>query len=279
MTEPTLTVAVLEFLKPVEARLCLQSIRRHLHVPYSLVLLDNGGGADYPWQLYKEGLCDVLISKRVGRGGGVGQTDLFRWADTDLTLFVQSDQVMTRDLDERSLSMFTDLLTNGPNAPVLGCRYHCIDLNGDQSGRGVWTDRAHLIRTSLFNSLAPFPNGGPGPLHHLPWNERYLQDQFAARGWRIAHMGQAPGTPPMFTDRGMWTVRECAGGLLHMRTDTKALWWVTPPTEPYVFPEMTPAEWDLAIGGGWVGGTIPTAYTARAGGSFNCWGDVAPPTL
>lgn len=261
MTDTKLTVCVLDYLKPTETRLCLESIRRHLHVRYSLVLLDNGGASDYAWQLYKESLCDVLISKRDGRGGGVGQTDLFRWVDTEYTLFVQSDQIMAYDVDEAGLARLTSLLDSD--------EYQCIDLNGDQSGRGVWTDRAHLIKTDLFNSLAPFPNGGPGPLHHLPWNERHLQDQFAARQWRIAHI-----RPIMFLDNGVWTIRECAGGLVRMRTDTKAVWWERAPTQSYVFPEMSNAEWATAIGGNWIGGTIPATYTAR-GESINHWGSRA----
>jgi hypothetical protein len=55
-----------------------------------------------------------------------------------------------------------------------------------------------------------------------------------------------------------------------MRTDTKAVWWDTVPTEPYVFPDMTPDEWAAAIAGQWVGGTIPEAYV-KGGHSFKCW--------
>ena len=61
-----------------------------------------------------------------------------------------------------------------------------------------------------------------------------------------------------------------------MRTDTKALWWEEPPTEKYVFPEHTDSEWELAIAGKWVGGTIPETYLRR-GESFNCWGEAGVP--
>ena len=135
----------------------------------------------------------------------------------------------------------------------------------------IWTDRAHLIKTDFFNSLAPFPNGGPGPRHHDRWNENYLQEVFSKNGYEIAHIH-----PAMFRDNGVWTVREIAGGKCYMRTDTKALWWKTPPKESYVFPELTEEEWKTSIEGKWVGGTIPEAYQ-KEDKSFNCWGAVLPP--
>ena len=124
-----LSVLVLDYCKPRETRLCLESLRANLHVPCKIIYQDNGGGPtqDYVWQLYKNGLCDVLISKVNGEGGGVGQTDLFRFADTPYSLFVQSDQIMQLGLDERVLDQFTLMLDNGIS---------CIDLNGDQSNRG-----------------------------------------------------------------------------------------------------------------------------------------------
>lgn len=253
---PTLTVAVLTFRKPTETRLCLQSLHVHLKVPATIVLLDNGGGLDYPVDLYREGLCDVLIVKREGQGGGVGQTDLFRWADTPYTLFVQSDQVMRHDLTPHLLDEAAQLLDTG---------YQCIDFNGDQSNRGVWTDRAHLIKTDLFNSFAPFPNGGPGPRHADRWNENYLQQIFEDRQYRIAHI-----KPTLFADIGKWTVRENGGGLVRMRTDTKQVWWDAIPVRRDVFPDHTDLEWETVLAGDWPQGQTPDRYVEHA---FKCWPD------
>lgn len=255
-----LTVAVLDYLKPQETEACLLSIRDNLLVPHTTVLLDNGGASNYAWDLYKQGLCDTLISKRESLGGGVGQTDLFRWVDTKYTLFVQQDQVLETPINEALFEYMKARLSQG------ACR--CIDLNGDQSNRGVWTDRAHLMETDFFNSLAPFPNGGPGPLHHLRWNENYLQEVFARPENQILHLGR------YFRDAGVWTVRtQPDGSRVRMRTDTKQVWWETTPTEKFVFPDMDAEEWQLAFEGKWMGGTVPKAYQPH---SFNCWGDVRP---
>lgn len=255
-TEPQLSVLCLDFAKPAETRLCLDSIRRHIKVPHKVVYLDNGSNADYPWGLYREGLCDVLISKRVGRGGGFGQSDLFRWCDTPYALFVQNDQELLYDIDERTFSTLIAPLSQG---------YHCVDLNGDQSGRGVWTDRAHLIETRFFNSLAPFPNGGPGN-DAAKWNEAYLQRVFAEKGYRIAHF-----RPALFQDCGKWSVREAGDGLFKHRTDKKTLYVIKRPSfMTEVYPPLNSQEWAEVLNGTWINGTIPEAWKQH---SFQCWPD------
>ncbi len=248
---------VLSYRKPLETRLCLESIRDHTKIPYQIILLDNGSRTDDAWDLWQDGLCDVFIIKKIGRGGGVGQTDLFRYCDTQYAYFVQSDQILKHDITPDIQARFIEALNSGAR---------CIDLNGDQSASGRWTDRAHFIDVQWFNSLAPFPNGGPGPLHELRWNENYLQEVFDQLGNPILHV-----RPTFFADNGVTTVRELpCGGIVRMRTDTKAVWWMTPPLQPYVFPEHTPDEWRAAIAGEWVGGTVPSLYLER-GQSFNHW--------
>lgn len=248
---------VLDFRKPVETRACLESIRAHAKLPHKVVYLDNGSREQYSWGLYREGLCDTIISKRDGQGGGVGQTDLFRWCDTRYAYFVQSDQTLIRDITPE----IHEQLVRG-----LETSFRCMDLNGDQSGRGVWTDRAHLIDVAWFNSLVPFPNGGPGPRHEDRWNENYLQEVFARPENQIAHV-----KPVFFADNGKTTVRELPdGALVMMETDTKAVTWIKAPTQPYVFPEMTEDEWAQSIAGAWPARTVPETYLAR-GESFSHW--------
>lgn len=191
-------------------------------------------------------------------GGGFGQSDLFRYCDTQYAVFVQSDQYLRYELTSDHLDQFIRLLQKG---------YHCVDLNGDQSNREVWTDRAHFIDVPFFNSLGPFPNGGPGLFHHLPWNEKYLQDTFQNKNYKIAHL-----KPAIFADNGVFTVRENAdGSVLRMRTDTKQLHWEVLPKVPYVFPDLTAEEWADSIAGKFVNGTVPINYKAH---SFNCWGNI-----
>jgi hypothetical protein len=248
---------VLDYRKPDETRSCLQSIRRHAKIPHQIIYLDNGSRESYPWYFYQEGLCDIFLSKKRGYGGGVGQTDLFRFCNTQYAYFVQSDQLLIHDITLDIQDRFITALTTGARV---------IDLNGDQSQVGRWTDRAHFIDVGWFNSLAPFPDGGPGEWHHLRWNENYLQEIFDKLDNPIVHV-----KPTMFADRGVYTVRELpCGGIVRMRTDTKAVEWLIPPKEPYIFPEHTEAEWATVIRGEWIAGTIPDIYLKR-GDSFNHW--------
>jgi hypothetical protein len=227
---------VLDYCKYWETKDCLESIKKHALFPHKTVLLDNGGNREYPFDFFKEGLCDVFITKKDGGGGGFGQTDLFRWCDTPYAYFVQNDQKLIRDINEETNNKFIELLNNG---------YNCVDLNGDQSRRGVWTDRAHFIDVKFFNSLVPnLGGGGPGENHHLPWNERGLQDIFKEKMYQIAHVG-----PLYFEDCGKLSIRKNPdGSVWEIRPDTKGVRLVKGPVkEKYIFPEFTDAEWQQIL--------------------------------
>ena len=178
--------------------------------------------------------------------------------DTPYTLFVQQDQVLAHEINDGAFDWMLSKLANG---------YKAVDLAGDQ-GHGAWSDRAHLISTDFFNSLSPFPNGGPGR-DEVRWNENYLQEVFRRPENKIFHVQE----PLFFRDAGVWSVRKVNDGIVRMRTDTKQVWWEKLPTSRYVFPQLSDDEWAATLFGAWVGGTIPEAYKAH---SFNCWGDVTP---
>lgn len=257
MRTDIVSALVLDFKKEAETRACLQSLRAHLKVPHQIIYQDNGSGESYPWDLYHEGLADIIISKRVGEGGGAGQLDLFRYCDTQYAYFVQSDQALQFDITPTIQDQFIKALEGGAKA---------IDLNNDQSGSGRWTDRAHFIDGSWFNSLKVPVLGGPGPRHSERWVENYMQEVFDSLGNPIVHV-----KPTFFADRGVWTVRELPdASIVKMRTDTKEVHWLKVPTKPYVFPELTDEEWARSFRGEWVNGTVPEIYLKR-GDSFNHW--------
>ena len=247
---PILTVAVLAYQKPHETYQCLTSLREHVKVPESqVILLENGGEADYPWKMYQDGLCDALIVKRRGFGGGVGQTDLFRFSPSPYTLFVQCDQTLQYDI---TVKTFIDMMVL-----LEPDMYDVLDLNGDQSGRGVWTDRAHMVKTEWFNSLAPFPNGGPG-LDGVPWNEAYLQTKVKPE--RICHV-----KPTLFRDIGKWSVREAGDGIFRHACDTKQVYVLKKPSQRNeVYPPFSNEEWGRVLAGEWVDGDIPEAWKAHS---------------
>ena len=258
MSEIKCSFLVLDFKKEVETYNCLLSIKKHAMFPHKIIYLDNGAFDEkYPHEFYKDGLCDVLIRKKNGMGGGYGQTDLIRYCDTPYFFFVQNDQELILDLSPENMDYFIGLLNNG---------YNCVDLNGDQSRRGAWTDRAHFMKTEFFNSLGPFPNGGPGH-DSEPWNESYLQYKFQENNYKIAHIKPAP-----FKDCGKWSVREAGDGLYKHRCDTKILFVEKIPTyKTEVFPPFNDEEWELALSGNWPKeGKVPELWINNV---FKFWTD------
>jgi len=257
MSEILSSFLVLDYCKFEETWECLNSIKKNALFPHKTILLDNGGNSEYSWAFYKAGLCDTLITHKNGQGGGFGQTDLFRWCDTPYAYFIQNDQELIQQITEETNNRFIELLKNG---------YKSVDLNGDQSMRGAWTDRAHFIETAFFNSLTPFPNGGPGPFHHLRWNENYLQEVFEKNNYKIAHV-----TPLFFKDCGKLSIRiNPDGSKWEIRPDTKEVRLVNGPVkEKYVFPEFTDEEWSEVVKNqSWPEWKIPSNLIKH---SFHVW--------
>lgn len=258
MNIPSVSFLILDFSKHLETLRCINSIRKNALFPYKLIYLDNGAcGEEYPNQFYNKGFVDVLIRKRKGMGGGYGQTDLIRYCDTEYFFFVQNDQELIQNITNDTIEYFIDLLNNG---------YHCIDLNGDQSRKGIWTDRAHFMKTSFFNELGPFPNGGPG-LDSVKWNEQYLQEKFKENDYKIFHMN-----PLFFLDNGRTSIREAGDGLYKHNCDNKKLWILKQPTyitEPYP-PFDKEIEWPKVLKGEWIQGDIPINWEKH---SFRYWND------
>ena len=267
-SEPQVSFLVLDFQKPDLTRECLLSLRRHVKVSHKVIYLHNGLAA-HPMEFLANGLIDQLIMPRVNGGLGLGTRDLFAACFSPYAIYWQNDQIMGRDFEQREL----DALIAALERPVLVSQrtrfVHSVSLAGAPCGPGVYSERAHFIETAFYREMEEFPlsYGGAGPYHHVQWREGQIQEFYERAGlWHLTDW------PPLSVDRGIWNIRDCAGGRVKMRTDTKAVWWIIPPTAPYVFPEMTEAEWAAAIAGQWVGGTIPQAYLDK-GQSFNCWGD------
>lgn len=250
-----ISILVLDFNRPEEGRNLLLSLQKFAKHDKEIVYLCNGGESDYAYKFYQEGLIDTLIIKKHGDGGGFGQTDLWRYCKTEYAFFVQVDHVLQREINEKTIEYFINLLNQG---------FKCIDLNGDQSGKGAWTDRAHFMKTEFFNSLGPFPNFGPG-LDNGKWNEQHLQEKFRDNNYRIAHI-----TPIFFGDTGKYSERQAGKngeGILIHRTDNKQMWVVKPILEKCsVYPPLSDPEFEDMISGNWpkwgkdVVGRVPEAW-------------------
>jgi len=257
--EPEVTFAILDFQKPQETKHCISSIRNQVKFPYRIAYLHNGK-SDYAYELYRAGLIDTFIQSKENNGLGVGTRDLMASVFTPYTIYFQNDQVVGRAFEKEEFE-FLKLLVEQDNVKS-------VALAGPTAGADIYSERAHIIKTDFYRLMEfsiPLGPYGAGPYHHGPWREEQIQKYYKENSY--LHF---TGHPPLAVDIGKWTIRDCAGGRVRMRTDTKAVTWEIAPTEKYVFPEHTDEEWELAIAGKWPVGKIPQIYIDKKL-SFSCW--------
>ena len=265
-TEPRLAVLVLDFAKPIETRVCLESVKRHVKVPHTVILCDNGSGEDYPLQFVREGLADQLIVNRYSRGLGLGTRDVFALTFAYWSLYLQNDQFFTRDL---TADEFDAMVSWMGGRDARGHTVTSISLAGAQCGPGTYSERAHLISTAIYKrweDTLHLGHHGAGPWHNGEWREAKIQREYS-----VMHQTHLAWPHPLVQDNGVFAVREMGdAGLWCHRTDSKLAWCIRPPiTRNPAYPKLNDAEWTLAETGAWPnGGMIPEAEKKD---SFDCW--------
>lgn len=271
-TEPHLSVLVLDFDRERETRACLQSVRRHVKVPHTLIYLHNGP-ASYPVDLYREGLCDQMIQTRSNRGLGIGTRDLFAAAFGRWSLYLQNDQELGVDIDQQTLDTLTGMIggtmwlrLNGQQQPQdSGWKVASVSLAGQVCKPSEYSERAHIIETSFYQRLereGVLPCHGAGPYHDGVWREAAIQRYYEEH--KLIH---ATHLPPLVVDRGSRARRQNPdGSVWQHEPDTKALTLISGPVkERYVYPTLTDAEWQSVLATqSWPPGQIPEQERAHS---------------
>lgn len=268
-----ITIAVLDYNRPEEARKALISLRENAKFAHHILYLDNGSDEisrsslnprDYKYrysaEFLNEDLIDELIVNRKNNGCGAGMEQLYHASRTKYVLLHQVDQFLQYKMEQN----FVDNLI----CALEGREYHCIDLAGNQ-GCGKFSDRAHLMSRELYLSIPKSVNGefgGPGPFNHLKYTEEFVGDYFVEHNLKIAHLF----TP--FVDNGKFSVREIGDGKYKHRCDSKELWILKKPTyRTKEYPPFSNEEWQIALGQqGWPDGKIPEKWIPH---SFKYWAD------
>lgn len=256
-TAPLLSVAILDHRKPDEAYRLLDSLAINLKVEAEIVYAHDGPAPEYIESFFDAGSIDTLIQTKAAQGCGIQTRRLFQACLAPYVMYVQVDQYLTRPFTEAIFAKCRELL----EAP----QTFYIDLAGNQ-GHGRPSERALLMKRDRYLSIPGLSDtiGGPGPYADHPWTEALLQEYIGRNQLRFATL-----TPTFFGDNGIWSIRtQPDGSISKLRTDTKALYWETQPKEPFVYPDLTEAEWAASIAGTWVDGTIPERYREH---SFRCW--------
>lgn len=254
---------VLDFMKPQETQVCLESIKARSKFDYKVYLLVNGGDNFYASSFMSKGLVDHLIVNKTNSGLGVGTTDLFRYCDTPYALYVQNDQFLASEFREDRLHLLINLLNQSTSeGEIVGS----ISLAGAPCGRNIYSERAHLINVDFYNSL-PTDKYGAGPYHDGPWNEELIQNYYKENGYI-----HATDFPIIFADNGRRAVRQNPdGSVWEHQPDTKRLWLKRGPvTEKHVYPKFTNEEWEeVLVNNNWPDGQIPVNEQSESFEAFN----------
>lgn len=265
--EPLVSLVVLDFDKPVEARLLLESIKCHVKFDHRVIYLHNGP-SDYAYQFYRDDLCDTFIQTRANQGLGLGTRDTFRASTSQFTISIQNDQILREDYTEVEFHSHLRLLGTEVQLKDGPSRIASVSLAGAPCGEGIYSERAHLIDTEFYQQMERngLPYHGAGPFHDGEWREAAIQRIYLQN--RFIH---ATHVRPLVIDNGATARRENPDGSqwLHY-PDTKQLWLKRGPVkERFIYPKLNDEEWAsvLAIQS-WPDGQIPANEVKD---SFHVW--------
>lgn len=266
--EPLVSFLVLDFKKEDATRKCLESIRNHVKFPHKIIYLHNGK-ADYPIKLFEDGLVDQFIQTVKNDGLGIGTRNLFAASFSEFSVYWQNDQIMARDFTEEELD-YIDRFLIRPKESVFETQVcMSISLAGPVCGQNIYSERAHIIRTSMYKAMEheiPLSYGGAGPYHHAEWREGQIQNYYKQNDH--IHLTE---WPPMAIDNGKEAIRQNPdGSLWKHQPDRKGLWLISGPVkEKYIYPKFTDQEWDQVISTqSWPDGKIPENEIKD---SFHVW--------
>ncbi len=256
------TFLVLGYNRPIEADLCVKTIRANAKFDHRIVYLENGGDCmDEAYSLFKRGLVDKLILRKENSGCGLGTRELFNDFElgSDWVFYVQCDQFMIEEMHETDVNHFKSLIER--------FGYFYVDLAGNQ-GQGRYSERAHFINKKIYQQIPDMTIGGPGPFADSKWTEQRVQEYMTEKQVNFFSVKK------YFGDNGMRSIREYpCGGILMQYTDTKQVYIIKPISKRVNFPNihLTDEEWSAILENRWVNGTVPTRQLKD---SFSCFGGV-----
>lgn len=241
------SILVLDFLRPNETRMCLESLRRHVKFDnYEIILFVNGCQHDYAFDFYKQGLCDKLIVSRANEGIPFAEMRLVDFCNTEYFIFTCNDNVLLRDVSQGEFDEMKKAL-NKPNAGLINYAH----VN-------PWSEKFFMMKRDLYLKIEGFTGGGCGPHRDQPITSEMTIHKFMDdNNLEFIHWEKLK--PNLLGDIARYSMQETAtGGIYRWRTDTQQFWWLRAPArpEPESF-DFTDEEWATIMSGKWRGGTIP----------------------
>jgi len=198
------SILVLDYLKPLETRNCLRSIKDACRFDHQVIFYANGGDPSYSQYYQEQGLIDILISNKENIGCGPATIALFKACDTDYAIYLQQDQAFGDiNIDQSMINSFKEAL----NKEMKDGNVRAISFAGYPAGENTYSERCHLINTKYYNDIPKTDIGGPGITNDKKYTEQVVQEYFEANGHRFIAV-----SPPLIVDSGKWSVRELPDG-------------------------------------------------------------------
>lgn len=260
--EPELSVVILDYAKPFESRILLESIKRHVKFPIKIIFVDNGSNEDYSYQFLKEGLVDQLIVNKESLGLGIGTRDGTNACFSPYFLSAQNDQYFGRDFTYEEFTRIKDLLNSEQGIMS-------VSLAGANCGPKTYSERSYVMKTDFYKWMEvkiPLGYAGAGKFHEAgDWREAQIQKLYKENN--LIHLTDYP---QMIIDNGVFAVRDMGDcGVYCHRTDLKKLFVIVPPlNRNTAYPKVTDEEFSDILRGEWKDGLIPEQELAH---SFDCW--------
>lgn len=254
------SILVIDFEKPEETKLCLESIQKFCSFNKEVIYLNNGSqNQDYAYQFFKDGLVDEIILRKSNSGCGLAIKEAFLACQQEYAILMQNDQSFIRELSQFDIDSFIYLFKN--KAYKIGA----ISFAGLPAGHNTYSERAHIISVPFYNSI-PKTIGGPGPWNNIKYSEQSVQEYFHQNDYKFIDTEF-----PCVIDNGKWSVREIGDGKYKHRCDTKQMYILKKPTyKTEEYPPFNDKEWEVAINGHWIDGSIPEKWQRH---SFVYWKD------
>jgi hypothetical protein len=252
--EPLVSILVLDYKKPGATKLLLESLRRHIKFDHKIIYLHNGGDEDYGYSYFKDGLIDQFIQTKKNNGLGVGTRDLFAASFSKYSVYCQNDHILGRDFLKEEFNYLCSCLDKTYDNKLVSS----ISLAGPVCGPGIYSERAHLIKTDFYKTLESsglLGYYGAGPHHNGKWREAEMQEIY-----KYNNLIHYTYEHPMFIDNGREAIRQNPdGSIWRHEPDTKSLVLIRGPVkEAYVYPKLTIDEWREVIETqSWPNGKIP----------------------
>lgn len=243
-----ITILVLDYNRPDNLKMCLESVKRFVKVKHEVITLINGGVTDASYSFFNSGLTDKLLLSSKNEGSSLGVLRLIKNCTTNVFLFLQSDNCLKIDIDDAVMNNIYNALH--PNSFI-----GAIDLTGLCSSKiSEFSERAFIMGTHFYLSNPHFTGYGTGPFY----NPSLDNSEQSTLKWIKENNKFVVGQQPLVIDIGKYGILELpCGGVLKRRADTHQVWVIKTPKEKIECYGLNDEEWALILQDKWIGGTVP----------------------